>query len=185
MFGERFPREPVYNLSLFFLVRHTTNSEEVMEYTTYYHWGNRPPRPVPFESKGQQVKGVVVFLTTTPARVAFCMARARCKNLYVLKVPKNVERACKPHWCDGAQQLIVPAHMWNQVVFLGKVSEAKKQTFIQDLRFSKSSLDTSNPEIKGSHKDLDFCVSKPSFQTSEVLFRITERSRQAKREELA
>lgn len=154
------------------------------KYTTYYHWGNRPPRPVPFESDSQQVKGVVVFLTTTPSRVAFCMARAKCKNLYVLRVPKSVERACKPHWCDGAQQLIVPAHMWGQVVFLGKVSEAKKQTFIRDPRFSQSSLDTSAPEEKGSHKNLDFCVSKPTFQTSEVLFRVTERARQAKRQSL-
>lgn len=155
------------------------------KYTTYYHWGNRPPRPVPFESASQQVKGVVVFLTTTPERVAFCMARARCKNLYVLKVPKNIERSCQPHWCDGAQQLIVPEHCWSEVVFVGKVSEKKKEEYLKDKRYSESSMNSTVPEVKGSHKKLDCCKSLPTFQTAEVLFRITERTRQAKREELA
>lgn len=149
-------------------------------FVTYFHWGNRPPRPVPFESQAQQVRGMVVFLTKTPSAVAFCMGRSRCKNLYVLRVPKSVEKACGAHWCDGAQQLIVPAHMWGEVTFLGKVSEDKKRDHLLDRRYSVSALNSVMPEQVGRCSKLDFCVSKPTFQTSEVLFRVVEAGKAAR-----
>lgn len=100
--------------------------------TTYYHWAYQMPIPRPFGN----FKSKVVFLTKTPAAVYHNHGREG--NLYAFDVPPSVEKARKPHWYDGAQQIAITEELWPQVKFLGRVKDSKVEQIINHPFYTNS-----------------------------------------------
>jgi hypothetical protein len=103
-------------------------------YVTMYHWSDNTPQVfVPFKYKRFENDKKIIFLTENPRDVGFRHGKEGKRNLYVIKVPKQIKKnAIFNGIFDGAHECVLDEYQWEKCKIIGKVSEKRKDEIIRN-----------------------------------------------------
>jgi hypothetical protein len=104
------------------------------KYVVMYHWSDQAPKTSPsckYKYRGFEEKGNIIFLTKNPRAVGLKHGKENKKYLYVIKVPKNIQKkAIFNGTFDGAHECVLSEEQWEQCQILGKKNEDEKNKIV-------------------------------------------------------